>query len=119
MSRTYRVWYALILLVALAPAALRMLAWRNAAPPEVDLEMAREGRVLFNHDWRPKDPLCPEGDGLGPLYNATSCAACAMLLVRARLPACQWAKREPNWVRIDPASMRSAAAAHRSVWATT
>ena len=31
MSRTYRVWYALILLAALAPAALRLLAWRKAS----------------------------------------------------------------------------------------
>jgi CxxC motif-containing protein (DUF1111 family) len=34
------------------------------------------GKVLFTHLWQPHDPLCPGGDGLGPVYNATSCAAC-------------------------------------------
>ena len=76
MNRTYRLWYVLALLLALAPAGWRLLQWRKAPSLEVDPEMARAGEVLFKHEWRPKDPLCPDGDGLGPLYNATSCVAC-------------------------------------------
>lgn len=38
-----------------------------------------EGRALFEHEWSANDPLSPSGDGLGPLYNATSCAACHSL----------------------------------------
>ncbi len=34
------------------------------------------GRDLFVHQWQPNDKLSPNGDGLGPLYNATSCVAC-------------------------------------------
>lgn len=34
------------------------------------------GRGLFEHRWTPQDPLARGGDGLGPLYNATSCVAC-------------------------------------------
>ena len=34
------------------------------------------GRDLFVHQWQPGDTLSPDGDGLGPLYNATSCVAC-------------------------------------------
>jgi CxxC motif-containing protein (DUF1111 family) len=34
------------------------------------------GEELFKRDWQRNDPLCPEGDGLGPVYNATSCVAC-------------------------------------------
>lgn len=34
------------------------------------------GRELFVHQWEPNDKLSPHGDGLGPLYNATSCVAC-------------------------------------------
>jgi CxxC motif-containing protein (DUF1111 family) len=45
------------------------------APP-VDAHQARAGEVLFKHVWQPNDPLCRGGDGLGPVYNATSCAAC-------------------------------------------
>lgn len=33
------------------------------------------GRELFEHEWTPNDPLA-HGDGLGPVYNARSCAAC-------------------------------------------
>ncbi len=34
-----------------------------------------EGRALFEHEWTPNDPLA-HGDGLGPVFNAKSCAAC-------------------------------------------
>ena len=34
------------------------------------------GRQLFEHKWVANDPLCPDGDGLGPLHNADSCVAC-------------------------------------------
>ena len=37
---------------------------------------ARAGEVLFNHEWQPNDPLAAGGDGLGPVYNASSCVAC-------------------------------------------
>ena len=33
------------------------------------------GRALFEHEWAPNDPLA-HGDGLGPVFNARSCAAC-------------------------------------------
>lgn len=33
------------------------------------------GAELFSHVWTPGDPLAG-GDGLGPVFNATSCAAC-------------------------------------------
>ena len=34
-----------------------------------------EGRELFLHEWTVDDPLA-QGDGLGPVFNATSCAGC-------------------------------------------
>jgi CxxC motif-containing protein (DUF1111 family) len=76
MNRTYRVWYLLAVLLALAVPAVRLLLWQLASPPAVDPGMARAGEVLFKHDWKPKDPLSPGGDGLGPVFNATSCLAC-------------------------------------------
>jgi len=33
------------------------------------------GQMLFEHAWLPNDPLAG-GDGLGPVFNATSCVAC-------------------------------------------
>jgi CxxC motif-containing protein (DUF1111 family) len=77
MKRTYRVWYLLVLFLALVPAAARLYVWQRGARPQViDPAMARAGELLFNHNWAVNDSLCPEGDGLGPLYNATSCVAC-------------------------------------------
>src|SRR4051812_40783523 len=44
-------------------------------PPRARAEQARAGLVLFEHEWEPRDPLA-HGDGLGPVFNARSCAAC-------------------------------------------
>jgi CxxC motif-containing protein (DUF1111 family) len=38
--------------------------------------LAHAGKVLFHHEWEVNDPLCPNGDGLGPVFNARSCIAC-------------------------------------------
>jgi CxxC motif-containing protein (DUF1111 family) len=77
MNQTYRVWYLLVPLVALLPAGARLLWWqRPAKHADVDAAMAKAGEVLFVHEWTPKDPLCPDGDGLGPVFNAKSCVAC-------------------------------------------
>ena len=35
-----------------------------------------QGRELFFREWTPGDPRSHGGDGLGPLYNETSCVAC-------------------------------------------
>ena len=34
------------------------------------------GREIFNREWLPEDPRGHGGDGLGPVYNDTSCVAC-------------------------------------------
>ncbi len=77
MTRSYRVWYLLALLVALAPAGAR-LVWQERSPAliAVDPAMAAAGQVLFSHEWKANDPLCEGGDGLGPVYNDVSCVAC-------------------------------------------
>lgn len=41
-----------------------------------DPETVAEGRELFEHVWTVDDPLSPEGDGLGPVFNERSCVAC-------------------------------------------
>jgi mono/diheme cytochrome c family protein len=42
--------------------------WASAATKQA-------GRELFIHEWTASDPLA-HGDGLGPVFNARSCAAC-------------------------------------------
>jgi CxxC motif-containing protein (DUF1111 family) len=76
MSRSYRLWYLLVLVVALAPPGVRLLLWQGGRPIIVDPAMAQAGEVLFNHKWEAKDKLSPDGDGLGPVFNANSCVAC-------------------------------------------
>lgn len=41
-----------------------------------DAELLAEGRELFQREWLPNDPRSPHGDGLGPVFNDSSCAAC-------------------------------------------
>jgi CxxC motif-containing protein (DUF1111 family) len=76
MKRLYHVWYVPLALLALAPIGLRLLTWSSPQTPAADTATAEAGRKLFLHDWKPNDPLSPGGDGLGPVYNATSCVAC-------------------------------------------
>jgi CxxC motif-containing protein (DUF1111 family) len=76
MVRTYHIWYLLVLIVALAPPGVRLLLWQRSQSLAIDPAMAHAGEVLFKHDWKPKDSLSPSGDGLGPVFNATSCVAC-------------------------------------------
>jgi CxxC motif-containing protein (DUF1111 family) len=64
-------------LLVFVPVGVRVLSWPGEeAGPAVEPGDVQAGKVLFTHEWRPNDPLCPKGDGLGPVYNATSCAAC-------------------------------------------
>jgi CxxC motif-containing protein (DUF1111 family) len=69
-------WSLGIGLLVLAPVGLRLLTWSGPRRAPVDAAEARAGKELFEHEWTPGDPLAPEGDGLGPVYNATSCVAC-------------------------------------------
>jgi CxxC motif-containing protein (DUF1111 family) len=43
--------------------------------PWASEEMKAAGELLFEHEWTVNDPLA-QGDGLGPVFNATSCVAC-------------------------------------------
>jgi CxxC motif-containing protein (DUF1111 family) len=65
----------------LAVALLSVPAWKcveplfRSAPTQVSPETSRLGRELFVHSWTERDPLT-SGDGLGPVFNASSCVAC-------------------------------------------
>ncbi len=43
--------------------------------PSASAAEIAEGQELFEHQWAPNDPLA-KGDGLGPVFNAKSCATC-------------------------------------------
>ena len=70
-------------LVAVAVEAAAGPATRPERTPDDVREPKRpdeaQGRELFMHSWAPHDPRSHGGDGLGPLYNASSCVACHSL----------------------------------------
>jgi CxxC motif-containing protein (DUF1111 family) len=43
--------------------------------PRAPAEIRQAGMELFRHEWEPHDSLA-QGDGLGPVFNARSCAEC-------------------------------------------
>lgn len=60
----------LILIFVCATQAVR--AWNLRSTPE----RIAAGKALFTHEWQANDSLCGDGDGLGPVFNATSCVKC-------------------------------------------
>ena len=50
-----------------------------AAAESADSAAIAEGKKLFVREWEAGKPASPGGDGLGPMFNARSCAACHKL----------------------------------------
>jgi CxxC motif-containing protein (DUF1111 family) len=66
---------------AIGLALIALLFWfggqaPGGEPPRANQAQWRLGQELFNREWTPNDPRCHGGDGLGPVYNETSCVAC-------------------------------------------
>lgn len=78
MKRSFASLKVIIPLVLVLPFAYRGATWlaRSTPVPHYDSEMSQAGRELFVHEWTPNDPLAAGGDGLGPVFNAKSCAEC-------------------------------------------
>ncbi|WP_020472567.1 di-heme oxidoredictase family protein [Zavarzinella formosa] len=59
--------------------AIALWVWSPGLPvffgPSARAADIQAGRELFEHEWAANDPLA-HGDGLGPVFNAKSCAAC-------------------------------------------
>ena len=51
-------------------------AAKTAVATKVKAEAAPSGRELFTREWLPNDSRAHGGDGLGPVYNDSSCVAC-------------------------------------------
>ena len=68
----------IVLLTVVVPMGYRATGWllRYDWRPKLDVRESQAGRDLFLHEWTPGDPLASSGDGLGPVFNAKSCAAC-------------------------------------------
>jgi CxxC motif-containing protein (DUF1111 family) len=68
----------IVLLAVIAPLGYRASRWmlRYDSRPKTDALASEAGRDLFLHEWTPGDKLAAQGDGLGPVFNASSCVAC-------------------------------------------
>ena len=68
----------IVLLTVIVPFGYRATGWllRYDGRPKADVQASQAGRDLFLHEWTPGDPLAAGGDGLGPVFNASSCVAC-------------------------------------------
>src|SRR5580700_5240023 len=51
----------------------------NEPGPDNDKEALEQRKELFTREWTAGDRRSHAGDGLGPVYNAQSCAACHRL----------------------------------------
>lgn len=69
-------WYLVGTVLVLLPVGVRVLTWNSPRGHRASADDIAAGQKLFSHEWTEKDPLCGAGDGLGPVFNARSCAAC-------------------------------------------
>lgn len=70
---TGTVWISVVTCAALLSGiGIAVTHWNKT--PSADTIAA--GKVLFEHEFQVNDPLCGEGDGLGPVFNEKSCVAC-------------------------------------------
>lgn len=70
-----------ISLAAIVASLVLVLAWIGAPSatepgPDNDKAALERGKELFTREWIAGDRRSHAGDGLGPVYNAQSCAAC-------------------------------------------
>ena len=66
----------LFLLAALTPPLALRAAGDDASNRPEARAVARLGEELFHREWVAGDARSRGGDGLGPVYNETSCVAC-------------------------------------------
>src|SRR4051812_39421088 len=50
-------------------------SWADSKAPARPDPVA-QGYEIFNREWMPNDPRAHGGDGLGPVFNDSSCIAC-------------------------------------------
>ena len=71
--RLHNVLSAVVVIAGLAVVAVKSASSGDDPPKKYDL---MRGAELFAREWLPGDSKGPGGDGLGPVYNETSCVAC-------------------------------------------
>jgi Di-haem oxidoreductase, putative peroxidase len=75
---------------------------REATPPEAAAKP--DGKELFAREWIPGDPRSHHGDGLGPVFNDSSCVACHNQRGRRRRRTGQQERAHPDHLGCRPSS---------------
>ncbi len=66
-----------IFAVLIASAVFEPALFADGEPGKKPIRQAvAQGRALFEREWQPGDSRTHGGDGLGPVYNDSSCVAC-------------------------------------------
>jgi CxxC motif-containing protein (DUF1111 family) len=73
--RRFRPIQGLVVALVLVPAWKLAEPLLRSSPKLASGRAIKAGRELFVHEWRVDDSLA-NGDGLGPVFNATSCVGC-------------------------------------------
>src|SRR4029077_1663319 len=77
ISRALSRWAcAAVSTISLATSPGLLSAAEPGAPKTPSAEELALGRELFLREWLPNDPRSHGGDGLGPVFNDSSCVAC-------------------------------------------
>src|ERR1700675_3302409 len=79
-----RISFAAIFAILVLALAWSVFKWTRAPAgnepgPDNDKETLAQGKELFTREWIAGDRRSHAGDGLGPVYNAQSCAVCHRL----------------------------------------
>src|SRR5687767_5713675 len=78
--RKWGLFAACVAVIALALGAFSVMAKDTAIAKKAENAAAKkskaDGGELFNREWLPGDARAAGGDGLGPVFNDTSCVAC-------------------------------------------
>ena len=69
-------WLSLPIWASSALISVALLSGMASAETEVEPGPLARGAEIFSREWVPNDPRSRGGDGLGPVYNETSCMSC-------------------------------------------
>ena len=73
-NRSGAIWASVVVAtVTVSAIGIAVVRYAFALPTAEDVSA---GKVLFEHEFTTNDPLCGNGDGLGPVFNEKSCVAC-------------------------------------------
>src|SRR5262245_29817390 len=76
MKTSHLVWCLIIGIAALVPLGIKAITRQGPRQHTLETDTVQAGQTPFHHEWKDTDPLSPNGDGLGPVFNAKSCVAC-------------------------------------------